>query len=83
MPAVAERKLNQPAEGVSREPFTPEEAWGLFDETALLYLGMPGKRFLELLDNGELGDVDSDPRVMRVASLIPLVRKTSARQKTR
>jgi len=83
MPAVAERKLNQPAEGVSREPFTREEAWRLFDDTAHIYMGMPGERFLELFDRGALGDIDSDPRVMRVTSLIPLVRKTSARQKPR
>ena len=63
-------------------PFTPEEAWILFQNTAELYMGMSGEQFLSKWDAGGFDDVDSSPQVMRVASLIPLVRQTSARQKS-
>jgi len=72
----------RPHETERTGPFTPEEAWILFQNTALLYMGMSGEQFLEKWDTGGFDDVDSSPQVMRVASLIPLVRKTSAGQKS-
>lgn len=73
-------RSHQNPEELNSEPLTSQEAWGLFDETAQLYLAISGREFLARFDRGTFGDIDSDPRVMRVASLLPLVRKSGARQ---
>jgi hypothetical protein len=63
--------------------FTLEEGQELFDRTSQLYLGISGGEFLVQWDRGAFADSEDQSRVMRVASLIPLVRKTSARQESR
>lgn len=80
MQATAELKSQGKAFCTSTEPFTAEEARALFDETARQYMDMSGEEFLRLWDNSgpNLG-----PWAMRVAMLIPLIRKTGARQKSR
>jgi len=64
-------------------PFTAEESRQLFDATARQYVGMSGDDFLRAWDNGEFADSDARDRAMRVAILIPMIRKTSAREKSR
>jgi hypothetical protein len=64
-------------------PFTPEEAKALFDRTSRQYMGLSGEEFLAGWDNGKFRDADIKSRAMRVAILIPLVRKNSARKQTR
>jgi hypothetical protein len=66
----------------TRDPFTEAERWMLFDNTSWRYLGMSGKDFLSRWDHGDFPNADSRPQIMRVASLIPLVRRFSARQKS-
>ena len=66
---------------MARDVFSREEAKRLFDETARQYLSMSGDEFLCRWDNGTFKG-STDTRAMRVAILIPLVRKTSARQKS-
>jgi hypothetical protein len=63
---------------------SPDEAKALFDATARHYCGISGAEFLRRLDAREFApDVVTQERVLRVAALIPLVRKTSARKKSR
>jgi hypothetical protein len=78
MPAIAESKNT--VLSTTTEPFTESEAWTLFDQTARQYMGVSGKDFLRLWDDSgpNLG-----PQAMRVAILIPMIRKTSARQESR
>lgn len=80
-PKPSSKSTGRATSGQDLEPFTLEESRALFDKTARLYLNMSGEEFLKRWDLGDFRDVDSRPQVMRVASLIPLVRKTSARQK--
>jgi hypothetical protein len=63
--------------------FSSEEARALFDNTAKQYMGMSGNDFLDGWDSGKFRDAKTKPRAMRVAILIPLVRKTSARKQSR
>lgn len=62
--------------------FTQEEAKALFDKTANRYMGMSGEEFLIGWDRGNFRDAETKQRAMRVAMLIPLVRKISARKKS-
>lgn len=80
MSATAELKSKEMAFSTSTGLFTVAEAKALFDKTARQYMDMSGEEFLRLWDGSgpNLG-----PRAMRVAMLIPLIRKTSARQKSR
>lgn len=75
MATLAPIRANQQPKDLPVGPFTPEEAWKLFDDTAWLYMDMPGEQFLSMWEKGNLGDVDSRPQAMRVISLIPLVRQ--------
>jgi hypothetical protein len=55
---------------------TRAEAADLFDATAMLYLGISGTEFLRRWDDGVYRDETAcTSRVMRVACMIPLVRK--------
>lgn len=80
-PKSSSKSTGQATSGQA-QPFSLEESRALFDKTARLYLSMSGEEFLRRWDLGDFRDVDSRPQVMRVASLIPLVRKTSARPKS-
>ena len=80
MPTIAERPaVNGPATGA----FTSEEAKALFDKTARQYMNMTGEEFISGWENGRFRDAETKSRAMRVAILIPLVRKISARKKPR
>jgi hypothetical protein len=60
---------------------TRREAVALFDSTAQLYLGVSGSEFLRRWDSGEFADEEAcTSRVMRVACMIPLVRRGRARK---
>jgi hypothetical protein len=84
MPALAEARPKAKVTAESRQSaFTPEEAANLFDATARQYMGMSGVDFLSAWDNDQFRDPDIKTRAMRVAILIPLIRKTSARTKSR
>jgi hypothetical protein len=82
MPALAETPVVVEKPGNSA-PFTPEEAKALFNETSLQYMGMSGEEFLSGWDNGQFRDHNTKSRAMRVAILIPLVRKMRARKVSR
>jgi hypothetical protein len=60
------------------EEFSPEEGWDLLDRQARRYLKMDGEEFIARWDAGEFDDPDDRlrhaPEVMRVATLLPLVR---------
>jgi hypothetical protein len=60
------------------EEFSDAEAWELFDRQAQRFLKMDGKEFIRMWDAGEFDDPDDrskhGPEVMRVATLLPLVR---------
>jgi len=76
--AVATRfgNVEDPA---SAKVMTRAEAAELFDATAMLYLGMSGTEFLRRWDNGDYDDETvCSGRVMRVACMIPLVRRERA-----
>ena len=85
MPATLarpERVTKHPEQ--SRGAFTSDEAWRLFDITAWRYMRMSGHDFLLAWDEGRFRGVSSEARrATRVAILIPSVRKTSARKKSR
>lgn len=75
-PAVRFGDVENPA---SAKVMTHAEAAELFDATAMLYLGISGTEFLRRWDSGEYGDqTECSGRVMRVASMIPLVRRERA-----
>lgn len=65
---------------VSHEAVAPihvlsdEESREMFEQATQHYFQISGEEFLWQWDAGEFGDPDSDPRMMRVAMLIPLVR---------
>lgn len=82
MPATLKAK---PVRELSTDasPFNADEASQLFDATARQYMGMSGEQFLRAWDNGHFATPDQRSRAVRVASLIPLIRKTSARKKSR
>jgi hypothetical protein len=65
-------------EEVYVEEFSAEEGWELFDRQARRFLGMDGEEFLNRWDAGDFGDPDDrskhGPEIMRVATLLPLVR---------
>jgi len=80
MAAITEKRKPRVV-GSKSGPFSALEARELFDKTARQYLHISGEEFLH---NWDLGRLDpSDGRVKRVAILLPLVRKTRARQKHR
>jgi hypothetical protein len=86
MPAtLARHKVRKAAIGdQSRRAFTTDEAWRLFDDTARQYMRMSGAEFLRAWDDGDFrGETSEAHRAVRVAILIPSVRKTSARKKPR
>ena len=53
---------------------TRAEARAIFDRAARRALRMSGAEFLRKWDAGEFRDPDSDPGVMEVVMLLPLVR---------
>lgn len=56
------------------ETISEEQALAIFDSTARHYTGMSGLEFLEAWSSGKFGpDPDSQPGVMEVASLIPIL----------
>jgi hypothetical protein len=71
--------LPDPVEG---EVFSPEQAFRLFDETAKRYFNISGEEFLAQWDAGAFSDPSIRSRAMRVAMLIPMLRSTSAREKS-
>jgi hypothetical protein len=81
--AVLQQAKSVPPVSNDASPFSAEEASKLFDETARRYMDMSGKDFLNAWDNGRFATPELKLRAMRVAVLIPLVRKTSARKKSR
>jgi hypothetical protein len=72
-----------PSPSSSAEPFGDSEAWCLFEATAQQYLGISGNEFLARWDSGYYSGPHSEAGAMRVAFLIPLVRTTVARKKSR
>ena len=60
------------------EEFSDAEAWALLNRQARRYLQMDGEEFMRRWDAREFGDPDDrtkhGPEVMRVATLLPLVR---------
>lgn len=84
MPVLAHvRQHNVDERNPANVAFTPEEAENLFDATARQYMGISGAEFLQAWDHGKFREAEVNTRAMRVAILIPLVRKTSARKKSR
>ena len=79
MSAIAERPFVERATG----PFTSQEARELFEKTAQQYMRMSGEEFIAKWEGGVFRDAETKSRAMRVAILIPLVRKISARKKPR
>jgi len=76
--AVQFGDVDQPA---SAKALTRRQAECLFDATAKLYLGIDGTEFLRQWDMGMYRDQDAcTSRVMRVACMIPLVRRHRARK---
>lgn len=71
-------KLHNEARNGHVEEFSDAEAWDLFDRQAQRFLRMGGKEFIRRWDAGEFDDPDDrskhGPEVMRVATLLPLVR---------
>lgn len=58
------------------EPFTPEEAREIFDETAMRLLGISGEEFLKRYDRGEYhGQEYEDLAVTSMEMILPLVRR--------
>ncbi|HEU5232663.1 MAG TPA: hypothetical protein VFU50_07390 [Terriglobales bacterium] len=57
--------------------FNADEAAQLFDATARQYMGMSGEEFLHAWDNGYFATPTQRSHAVRVASLIPLIRRTS------
>jgi hypothetical protein len=51
-----------------------QEGHDFFDRKAQQYLGVSGDEFIRLLEAGEYGDPDDDPRVMRLVMLLPFAR---------
>lgn len=56
-----------------RDRISPEEGRILFARQARKLLGMSGEEFVRRYDAGTLPN-PTDPRVMRIAALLPLVR---------
>ncbi len=83
MPVIAEPKSKRKLNPAPATTFSPQEAQTLFEQTAQQYMGVSGEEFLRSWDRGDYSDSKSRSRVMRVAALIPLVRKTRARKKSR
>jgi hypothetical protein len=85
MPATLRTRAETHEEPATQntDAFSASEAIRLFDATARLYTGLSGEDFLHAWDCGRFTDPESKMRAMRVAILIPLVRKTSARKPTR
>lgn len=50
------------------------EAKALFEATVKTRLGMTTEEFLKKLDSGEFKGKEEDPHLMRIFSLLPLVR---------
>jgi hypothetical protein len=83
MPTVLESAIGNNADANSSNGvFTPEEARELFEKTARQYVSMSGDEFLRIWDSQSF-DPSLKARFMRVAVLIPLIRRTSARKKAR
>ena len=82
MPTTLQTRPVRPV-SANAAPFSADEASKLFDETARRYMNMSGEQFLHAWDNGQFATSEIRSRAMRVAILIPLVRKTSARKKSR
>lgn len=76
--AVQLGDVDRPA---SAKALTRAQAVCLFDATAQLYLGISGAEFLRRWDTGMYRDQNAcTSRVMRVACMIPLVRRERARK---
>lgn len=60
-----------------------EEALSFFDASAQFHLGISGEEFLRRWDSGYFRGPELDTRATRVAMLIPMVRPTIARKKSR
>lgn len=56
-----------------RDRITPEEGRALFDRQARTLLGLSGAEFVRRYETGTLPD-PADPRVARLAALLPLAR---------
>lgn len=65
------------------ETIGADEAFQLLDATAKRYLDISGTEFLARWDAGVYHNSELNNRAMRVALLIPMVRLTSARKKSR
>jgi hypothetical protein len=81
MPVLAESLLKTNPSEMGNSAFSPEEAQALFDATARLYMGMSGSEFLREWD-AQRFDLERHSQAVRVAALIPLVRRTRAREKS-
>lgn len=67
--------IKTPGDASASTPMSYEEGRAVLDEQARRYLGVDGDEFVRRWDAGEFADADSRPGVMRVAMLLPLVRK--------
>jgi hypothetical protein len=65
------------------EVFSPDQVVDLFDATAKRYFNITGEEFLAKWDAGFFSDPSVRGRAMRVAMLIPMLRSTRARKKSR
>jgi hypothetical protein len=75
MAAVAQSRPRKIAGTVE---LTAAQAAAMFDETARFYLGIGSAEFLRRWDKGEYSGDSCTSRVVRVASLISLVREERA-----
>ena len=58
------------------EPYSPEEAREIFDETAMRLLGISGEEFLKRYDRGDYhGQEYEDLNVTSMEMILPLVRR--------
>lgn len=68
---------------VSAGAMSHEESFSFFNAAARRYLGISGDEFLRRWDAGEFKGPEFDTRATMVAMLIPMVRPTIARKKSR
>ena len=83
MTILAERVRHTPPANCEDGSFGPDEAFQLFDATAMQYMNVSGDEFLRRWDAGVYCNGEERKRAMRVALLIPMIRSTSARKKPR
>lgn len=71
------------SEKVSAGAMSREESVSFFNAAAQRHLGISGEEFLRRWDEGYFKGPENDTRATMVAMLIPMVRPTVARKKSR